>query len=212
MSIAAQYQLTADEVRALDITRKLAEFMDKRKAWVMRTRQIIHDCVLQVAQDKALPLSLLEHSTFGDIVAGTPRPYHGWSFLNGAHVALTADDAAVAWDWYIEYRASKTVLQGLIVSNGGRHFINGEVFIARKPTDNMPDNAVLVVASTSPSYVPLMRRARALVTDHGGMMSHAAIVAREFGLPCIVGTKRATKILKDGDNVVLDLVRGEVNQ
>jgi pyruvate,water dikinase len=55
-----------------------------------------------------------------------------------------------------------------------------------------------------------MKKALALVTDHGGVMSHAAIVAREFNLPCIVGTKVATKTLKTGDKVVLDMLRGDI--
>lgn len=90
--------------------------------------------------------------------------------------------------------------------------MNGEVTIVMNPTDPVDNDKIVVVPSTSPSYVPLMRKAKALVTDHGGMMSHAAIVAREFNLPCIVGTKQATKVLKSGDKVVLDLVKGEVNK
>ncbi|MDR1032982.1 MAG: phosphoenolpyruvate synthase, partial [Candidatus Nomurabacteria bacterium] len=90
------------------------------------------------------------------------------------------------------------------------HFVSGIVFIASSPTDPVPDGAVLVVPITSPSYVPLMKKALALVTDHGGVMSHAAIVAREFNLPCIVGTKVATKTLKTGDKVVLDMLRGDI--
>ncbi len=101
---------------------------------------------------------------------------------------------------------------GIVASNGGKHFINGEVAIVTNPTDVVEDGKIVVVPSTSPSYVPLMRNAKALVTDHGGMMSHAAIVAREFNLPCIVGTKQATKVLNNGDRVVLDLVKGEVNK
>ena len=51
---------------------------------------------------------------------------------------------------------------------------------------------------TSPDYVPAMKRAAAIVTDEGGLLSHAAIISRELGKPCIVGTKVATKVLKDG--------------
>jgi phosphohistidine swiveling domain-containing protein len=211
-AIAEKYKLTSDEVRALDLARNLAEFMDERKAWMMRSRRYILTTAKQIEREQSLPLAALEQTPLGSLAAGKIHPYHGWSFLNGTHREFTAQDAALAWDWYIEYRASKAVLQGIVVSNGGRHFINGEVFVAHKPTDSMPDDAVLVVPSTSPSYVPLMRKARALVTDHGGMMSHAAIVAREFGLPCIVGTKRATKILKPGDKVVLDLVKGKISK
>ncbi len=211
-AIAEKYKLTKGEIRALDLARNLAELMDERKAWMMRSRQYILRAAKQVAREQSVPLASLEQTQLSALAACKVHPYHGWSFLNGTHREFSAQDAALAWDWYIEYRASKAVLQGIVVSNGGRHFINGVIFVAHKPTDGMPDNAVLVVPSTSPSYVPLMRKARALVTDHGGMMSHAAIVAREFGLPCIVGTKRATKILKTGDKVVLDLVKGQVNK
>ena len=57
---------------------------------------------------------------------------------------------------------------------------------------------ILVAAMTSPDWVPLMRRAAAIVTDAGGMTSHAAIVSRELGIPCIVGTRTGTKTLRDG--------------
>lgn len=210
--IAEQYALSRGEVSALGLSRGLAEFMDERKAWMMRSRQYILNVAKQVAHKHAIPLEKVEHSQLSDLVSGNSTPYYGWSFLASEHRPFTKQDAVLAWDWYIEYRASKSVLSGLVVSNGGRHFTNGEIFVAHDPTDPMPDDAILVVPSTSPSYVPLMRKARALVTDHGGMMSHAAIVAREFGLPCIVGTKRATKVLKDGDKVVLDLVKGEVSR
>ena len=60
---------------------------------------------------------------------------------------------------------------------------------------------ILVASMTSPDYVPAMRRAGAIITDEGGVMCHAAIVSRELGIPCVVGTKFATKLLKDGDLV-----------
>lgn len=73
-----------------------------------------------------------------------------------------------------------------------------------------PDGAVLVSEMTTPDLVPLMQKAVAIVTDNGGILSHAAIVARELGKPCIVGTGNATKKLKDGDTVVVDTTQGEV--
>ena len=90
--------------------------------------------------------------------------------------------------------------------------MTGEVVVIHDPAEQVADGKIVVVPSTGPSYVPIMRKAAALITDHGGMMSHAAIVAREFNLPCIVGTVHATKVLQNGDKVVLDLVRGEVNK
>ena len=63
---------------------------------------------------------------------------------------------------------------------------------------------VLVAAMTSPDWVPLMRRAAAIVTDAGGMTSHAAIVSRELGIPCVVGTRTGTKTLRDGVQVTVN--------
>ena len=52
---------------------------------------------------------------------------------------------------------------------------------------------------TNPYYVPAIIRAKAIVCDEGGILSHAAIVSRELGIPCVIGTKIATKVLEDGD-------------
>ena len=69
---------------------------------------------------------------------------------------------------------------------------------------------VLVAPMTTPDWVPYMRRAGAIVTDSGGMTCHAAIVSRELGLPCIVGTAAATTTLRDGELVGVDATRGVV--
>jgi pyruvate,water dikinase len=52
---------------------------------------------------------------------------------------------------------------------------------------------------TTPNMVPILRKARAIITDEGGITSHAAIIARELKIPCIIGTQNATRVLKDGD-------------
>jgi pyruvate,water dikinase len=69
---------------------------------------------------------------------------------------------------------------------------------------------VLVTHMTAPDWVPLMRRAAAIVTDSGGMTCHAAIVSRELGIPCVVGTGQATKQLRDGEIVTVDATHGVV--
>ena len=63
---------------------------------------------------------------------------------------------------------------------------------------------------TSPWYIPAIRRAVAIVTDEGGTTCHAAIVSRELKKPCIIGTKVATEVLRDGDLVEVDTEKGEV--
>ncbi len=71
---------------------------------------------------------------------------------------------------------------------------------------------ILVSVSTSPIYLPLMRKAGAIVTDEGGLTSHAAILARELKKPTVIGTKIATKVLKDGDVVEVDANKGIVRK
>ncbi len=137
---------------------------------------------------------------------------HGW-FFDGQIVALIdQENTHELWERYVDFKASTSAVVGIVASNGNRHFVNGDVVVVGSPTDIVEDGKIVVVPSTSPSYVPLMRKAKALITDHGGMMSHAAIVAREFNLPCIVGTKQATKVLKTGDKIVIDLINGEVSR
>lgn len=69
---------------------------------------------------------------------------------------------------------------------------------------------ILVTKMTDPDWVPLMKKAAAIVTDEGGMTSHAAIVSRELGIPCIVGTGSATKVIKSGVEITVDASRGVV--
>jgi len=71
---------------------------------------------------------------------------------------------------------------------------------------------ILVAPYTAPEYVPLMKKAIAIITDLGGITSHAAIVSRELGIPCIVGTRNATRVFKDGDIVEVDAEKGIVRK
>ena len=69
--------------------------------------------------------------------------------------------------------------------------------------------SVLVTAMTDPDWEPILRTASAVVTDHGGRTCHAAIVSRELGLPCVVGTGNGTALLRDGDPVTVSCAEGE---
>lgn len=71
---------------------------------------------------------------------------------------------------------------------------------------------ILVTSNTTPSFVPAMKKAAAIVTDEGGVTCHAAIVSRELGIPCVIGTKIATKVLKDGDRVEVDATQGIIRK
>ena len=104
---------------------------------------------------------------------------------------------------------SKEVIRGLGASPGRG---SGEVRVLVSPDkDNgFESGDVLVAAMTTPDWVPLMMKASAIVTDGGGVTCHAAIVSREMGLPCVVGTRNATKILQDKMLVTVDGTHGIV--
>ena len=70
-----------------------------------------------------------------------------------------------------------------------------------KTMNKVKKGDILVAVMTRPDYLPAMKRAAAIVTDEGGVTCHAAILSRELGIPCIIGTKIATKVLKDGQLV-----------
>lgn len=79
-----------------------------------------------------------------------------------------------------------------------------------KLLDKVKKGDIMVTDMTTPDFVPAMRRAAGIITNRGGLTSHAAIVSRELGVPCIVGTSTATKILKDGMIVTLNGATGEI--
>jgi pyruvate,water dikinase len=68
----------------------------------------------------------------------------------------------------------------------------------------MEEGDILITGMTTPDFVPYMKIAAAIVANEGGATSHAAIISRELGIPCIVGTKIATKVIKDDDLVEVD--------
>ena len=105
-------------------------------------------------------------------------------------------------------RSSRTIVDGLAI---------GEAITAGKVSrvldvdhiDAVEDGSILVTRMTDPDWVPAMRRVAGIVTDAGGRTCHAAIIARELGIPAIVGTGRATALLSDGEEVTVSCAEGE---
>jgi len=107
------------------------------------------------------------------------------------------------------YLNLKNYLTGRVACSG---FTRGKVKVIYTKDDlpKIQKGDILVTEATVPDYVPAMRKASAIITDLGGLTSHAAIVSRELKIPCIIGTKIATKVLKDGQLVEVDATKGIV--
>lgn len=81
-----------------------------------------------------------------------------------------------------------------------------------KEINHMPENAILLTESTQPAMLLACQKASGIITDEGGILSHAAIISWEINIPCIVGTRNATKLFNTGDRVFLDANSGTVNK
>jgi pyruvate,water dikinase len=108
-----------------------------------------------------------------------------------------------------DHAPAEMLVRGLGAAPGSA---SGSVRLLEDPHDTTAfnDGEVLVAHMTTPDWVPLMRKAAAIVTDSGGMTCHAAIVSRELGIPCVVGTGDATKTLRNGEVVTVDATHGTV--
>lgn len=100
------------------------------------------------------------------------------------------------------------LLTGLSI---GQSVASGRVQVLRstREIDRFEEGAILVTEKTDPDWVPIMKQAAGIVTNHGGRTSHAAIVSRELGIPAVIGTGRATEALSDGQQVTLSCIEAD---
>ncbi len=133
------------------------------------------------------------------------RPETVWSRQKNK-AAKPADKGAVTTD-------RKVVVKGAPASPGQ---VAGKAHVILDPSmiDEFKEGEILVTEMTAPDWVPAMKKAKAIVTDSGGMTCHASIVSRELGIPCIVGTKSrgeaATESIHSGDDITVDATHGVV--
>ncbi len=135
---------------------------------------------------------------------------YGITFINGKYSVLLGKELKEALSIFQpKKRIQAMELEGIIAYPG---HVKGFAKIMRtiKDASKVEKDDIIVAAETTPEYILAMRKAAAFVTNQGGITSHAAIIAREMKKPCIIGTKIATKVLKDGDLVEVDADKGVV--
>jgi len=121
----------------------------------------------------------------------------------------------------VQSRKKKNMLELYTLKTKGRVLLKGDsvggkigagtarIIMDPKRTTGFRDGDVIVTDMTDPDWEPLMKRAAAIVTERGGRTCHSAIVSRELGLPCVIGTNNATRVLKSGRPVTVDCSQGE---
>ncbi len=127
----------------------------------------------------------------------------------------SAEEVLHFWRHYLvdkQEEIGSDFLRGLVASRSSAIRHRGRVQVVDDPDDpeSFIEGSILVTQMTSPAYIQLMKKSSGIITDTGGLTSHAAIISRELGLPCIVGTRFATQTLKTGDLVEMDTHGGTI--
>lgn len=196
-------------------------WQDERKKYIFIILHYIDTFVKEIARrfgyeqndfDNLWYFEIAEIIKGKDLRAKIAERKHGFGMqFFHTYKEFSPEETAYLWDIYDSSSAESTSeLKGTVASKGNGKKITGRVHILLDPTKNeeFKEGEILVAPMTSPEYIFAMRKACAVLTDTGGLTSHAAIVSRELGIPCIVGTKSATKIFKNGDVVEVDAVGG----
>lgn len=212
--------------RRFKFCRELIHFKARRKEKIYEALYHIEKLQKEIARRVGLtPLqaryflleeicAALESGKELDADEGNSRSKFCVYLINRGKIKLMKKEDAGEWLKLIEKEESFegiTLLKGSCACAGK---VSGLVRIVRNSSDigKMKQGEILVSFSTNPNMVPGMRKAAAVVTEQGGIASHAAIVTREFNIPCVVGAKNATKILKDGELVEVDAANGIVRK
>ena len=223
-----KYKVSTDDQKRFEMMRLLGDWQDKRKEMNIYGNHHIFLLLNEVGKRFNLDADLVAHafpSEIEDVLSGKIKlnktelqERFDLCFQatdkNLKEIFLTGDEARrlkAIIDKKIEKRFQG--LKGMTASVGKEKIVKGEVRVVFNPVGvDIPSGSILVTPMTRPDFVHLMKKAAAIITDQGGVTSHAAIVSRELGVPCIVGTGISTKVLKDGDVVQVDIQSGVITK
>ncbi len=196
---------------------KVVKIAEKK---VMLTRQDSKTVKVELDEEKSKARVLSDNEIeelvkLGEIIEdhyGTPQDVE-WAIENGKIYIVQSRPITTIREEKreeeVELEEGKVLLKGLGASPGiGIGKV--KIVLSQDEISKVEEGDVLVTTMTTPDMVPAMRKASAIVTDEGGLTCHAAIVSRELGVPAVVGTEKATKVLKDGMVVTVDGDKGIV--
>ncbi|KVO20129.1 phosphoenolpyruvate synthase [Burkholderia ubonensis] len=181
-------------------TRNVPTSKAERAAFVLSDPEILMlarwACLIEAHYGQPMDIEWARDGASGELFVVQARP----------ETVQSRREASAVKTWRLG-RTGARILSGVSV---GEAIAAGSVCVIDSPRDSarFVDGAILVTQTTDPDWVPIMRRAAAIVTDHGGRTSHAAIVSRELGLPAIVGTGDATRMLHDQQEVTVSCAEG----
>lgn len=218
-------KITSSDGKALaKFFQKSVYYRTARLEWMNNAcfimRPLLEDCAkrLNIKFDELiylLPTELISAVENGEIsteqVSLVTKRQKGYAYIsdnNQQYILATGSDLDIWKSKYSEeHESSSEIIRGITAFRGT---VRGKVVIVKDRSElHLVENGdVLVTRLTTPDFVMAMKKAVAVVTDLGGITSHAAVTCRELKIPCIIGTKNATKILKQGAIVEVDANQG----
>ena len=215
-----KYKLSAWHKTLLYIMDEFFEFQDTRKKYVLISNYYQFQFLREAERRGGIPFDSLCYSVYPEFrkaLAGTldkkvldarREGCVGIHTKDGFEV-VSGEPARSAFAFFQKESGDVKEIKGMTASPG---VVRGRVKKILKIHDmtKMMKGDILVSSMTRPEMVPVMKLAAAIVTDEGGVTSHAAIVSREMEIPCIIGAKIATQVLRDGDLVEVDADKGVI--
>jgi pyruvate, water dikinase len=182
-------------------TRNTDTTIKERREFVLEDKEILQlarwACAIEKHYDKPMDMEWARDGKDGELYIVQARPE-----------TVQSQKQAASLKSYRLKEKGKKLLEGLSIGQGiGAGKV--QVILSADDIDQFEEGNVLATEMTDPDWVPVMKKASALITDLGGRTSHAAIVSRELGLTAVVGTGNATDELKDGDEVTVSCAEGD---
>ncbi|HLD24515.1 MAG TPA: PEP-utilizing enzyme [Patescibacteria group bacterium] len=207
----------------IDQVQQLSELLDERKQYNFRAEHYLELFVHEFARRTNRKIEDLKYllpeelkGIFEDVDVASIRARKKCLvfFATDKRVEEFVGESAlsIARPFFSISNVNESMIHGKVASVGESYYFRGtaRIVLSIEEIDKVKEGDILVTTMTSPDFVIGMKRAGAIITDTGSMLSHAAIVARELKKPCIVGTEIATKVIHDGDVVELHCGKGTV--
>lgn len=210
----------------LKFARKIIEWMDIRKVGMMKNFYYLSKMVEDFSELIGVDYDTLVSHSLDEILDFADNEEKFFEIKlsdrsNGVFMEFGKDQSRVdffggtakeLFETATSFEGSAMIV-GQVASKGSGGKIVGKVKVVVSPaSDDFGSEEILVTSMTRVEFMPLMRQAKAIITDEGGIACHAAIISRELHKPCIIGTKVATSILQNGDLVEIDTDTGTVQK
>ena len=149
-----------------------------------------------------------------DLIERRKEAYCYLSDFDGGYYSWDGEEARQALAAYLGVEDEQEAVTEVKGSGAFLGNVSGKVVVLQNAAESgkVQDGDILITHATNVDFVPVLRKVSAIVTEEGGILSHAAIISRELRIPCVIGTKIATKVFKDGDMVEVDAQKGIVRK